>query len=849
MQNNNDNFISQFKDKYCIKHFVIFLILMLIILIAMVSRLKNAFEYKTNKLDVSEVYVLQDNKTIIQDLECFSEEIKGISIKFGTYQRINKGEVWVALNENGNPIKEMVYEMEYLVDNSYQDSIFENPIRINKNSKYSLAITAKYKDRESAVAVYISTGGNGLFAESNMFNGTLCYQLIYSNTALQKQILIFSLIVFFLIFILLLLKINFNNFRIGKAVIVSLIVLISFETITIDLLKHINTDIVLKSFESSDKMYTIEPGETWKFTYDANLMDFTSFEFLVEGEQTTEIFIKVVEEETGIEYFNRLLNSSEIITDEVTGKPAILISGYLTDDDFLGFPKGKYNIDFTNMSKDRPVSFSAIEDANGNQIVNASLIKNTWIGHRIAFLLILLLLIYIIFIYFWERKSLTIEKFFLLSVIPLSITYFVLMLPWSAPDTEAHFLATYRLSNILLGNNPWDGRISDIQFHRNMWSVNPDMKGIAAIVFNAKLQIEDANLMPWPNPPKRMEYYSLVCYLPQVLGLCLGRILGLSSVWTIYLARLFMLIVYVLACYNAIKKAPIGKSIFALIPLLPMALMMSSAISYDPLVLITTLNFFACILKMYKEPKSKIALLESMFWTFLIGAIKGGGYLIFLPTVFILLSGSIKKMLRIGLVIGSGIFSVLLFDIILPSGLELYQFGEEASGNLSVSYAFANPLQYVDMCIGTYLKYMDNLIINMGGTKLAWLEDTIPAVIIVGLMLMIGVFSIFEKDQIEFRYRDKVVFLFVIVLEFFITPVMLLSWTPIGNTVIEGVQGRYYLPVLPLIIMMLTKFSLHVGEERITEENRIRIQNNCYIIFALLSCISVYYMMRIYLRR
>lgn len=845
-----NNFINQFRDKYCLAKFLLFMMLTLIILIVIVKKSDNAFEYKTNKFDTTDLYILQNNKTIVQGLDYFSEEIKGIAIQFGTYGRINKGEIFVSLNENENPIKDAIFEMEFIVDNSYQEIFFDNPVQMKKNCNYSLTITAKYRDKEDAIAVYASTGGNSLYVNSSLTDYTLCYQLIFNNTVLQKQILLLSILAFVLIVIILVFKIDFKELKIGKSIIVLMVVLISIETITVDLCKNINIDVVVKSFKPSDKVYTIKPGETWKVVYDADCMDFSSFEFLVEGEQITELHIKIVNQDTGAEYFNRLLNSNEIITDKITGKPAILISGSLTENELVGFPKGKYCIEFTNMSSGKVVSINVTEDASGNPIVNVSLIKNTWIGHRIAFLLILILLIYLVYIYLWGKEKLSVEKFFLLSVIPLSITYFVLMLPWSAPDTGAHFLASYRLSNILLGHNPWDGRIDDIQFYRDMWGSNPDMKGFVAIVFNAKLQTKDANLIPWPNPPKRMEYYSLLCYLPQVLGMCLGRILGLGSVWIIYLARLFMLIVYVLACYNAIKKAPVGKCIFALIPLLPMSLMMSSAISYDPLVLVSTLNFFASILRMYKEPKSRAALFECMFWTFVIGAVKGGGYLILLPTVFILSSKkSMERLFRIGTIIGSGIFSVLLFDVILPSGLELYQFGEEASGNLSVSYAFDNPLQYIDMCVSTYLKYMDNLIINMGGTQLAWLENTIPAVIIVGLVVMISIFSVFERDKIEFRGRDKWVFVFVIILEFFITPVMLLSWTPIGNTVIEGLQGRYYLPVLPLIIMVLTKFKLHVGVKKITDKERLEIQNSCYMIFATLSCMSVYYMMRIYLQR
>ena len=37
------------------------------------------------------------------------------------------------------------------------------------------------------------------------------------------------------------------------------------------------------------------------------------------------------------------------------------------------------------------------------------------------------------------------------------------------------------------------------------------------------------------------------------------------------------------------------------------------------------------------------------------------------------------------------------------------------------------------------------------------------------------------------------------------TPAMLLSWTPEGSDVVLGIQGHYFLPILPLIAILLGK--------------------------------------------
>ena len=37
---------------------------------------------------------------------------------------------------------------------------------------------------------------------------------------------------------------------------------------------------------------------------------------------------------------------------------------------------------------------------------------------------------------------------------------------------------------------------------------------------------------------------------------------------------------------------------------------------------------------------------------------------------------------------------------------------------------------------------------------------------------------------------------------------MLMSWTPLGSPVVEGVQGRYFLPILPLGLLALRSRSV-----------------------------------------
>lgn len=77
---------------------------------------------------------------------------------------------------------------------------------------------------------------------------------------------------------------------------------------------------------------------------------------------------------------------------------------------------------------------------------------------------------------------------------------------------------------------------------------------------------------------------------------------------------------------------------------------------------------------------------------------------------------------------------------------------------------------------------------------------------------------------------------------------MLLSWTPEGSDIILGLQGRYYLPALPLFLLACTKFSLPGGP--VLQRGQLAAAGRRFMMtFCLLSCLSVYYMMRLYLTR
>lgn len=816
-------------------------------------RSSRAFEYKTDSADSTDYYTISDGEELTQLIGSSEDTLNGVTVKIGTFQNVVEGLITVTLNEDGSPIRKASLEAEYLVDNAYQKFYFNKPAELKPDRQYSFSFSYEYAGEDDAIALYTSRGGCVESSSGNVLNSSLVYQLIFVNNHLRNIFVGVFCLLFVCSFGVYIKYTDYEQESVSKILLIALLIIIGIEVLSTDLMPSIQRNVALTSPTDSETVITIEPGNIYETTFEADYASFNRLEIYPKDYGALNLRVSLTDEDSGEIYVESSYSEEHLITDSVTGRNALMLS---TEGNGKKMPVGNYKISIKNDGVET-VSLSSVENEN-DITLNSSQIQYTWKGYWIFLVIAVVLVAFLTCILVNIKRKVSVEKYFLMLVIPLSIIYFILFQAWNMPDTYAHFEATYRLSNILLGfkaDDAWYIRADDYKYFSNVWgntTSNPSMKALlgtlSEVGFTNGIFVQDAKMIQWPDPSTRMEYYSIFSYLPEVLGFTVARLLHLGTVPMTCLGRAFMLIAYIGCMYHAIKTSPVGKYVFMIFSLLPMTLMMSAAISYDGMVIIATTCFCATVLRLYKEQENKKCLIECACWAFVIGGVKGGGYLVLLPIALILVDKNWKKSLKLILpILIAGLVSVLLFDVFLPSD-ELFQFGEEASGKLSATWGWQHPVEFFDMVVRTYLRYIDTLTINMGGTSLAWLEGTLPSVIVIGLMLVGGCGAIFEIDELKLKKKDRNIFLLVIFLEFYFTPIMLLSWTPVGYTWIEGLQGRYFMPVLPLIIMVFTKFLMN-GAIKTEDGGLIAIRKRCDTLIVLLSLTAVYIMSRLYLTR
>ena len=618
-----------------------------------------------------------------------------------------------------------------------------------------------------------------------------------------------------------------------------------------DLYPRIRKEAVVKGI-TEYKNEEVDPNGTtiYRFEHLRSAFDTISF-FVADGDPTSlTVSLERPDDKT-------LVLKNVRITDEMCFPEGSAKAIRLVSPDNSRFEPGLYSIIISNSSRS-PVTV-VIDQNSGSLIVRLIVKTNT--GRDTAFLVAILLIVLLVlsvclYLKNSSAKKISVETVFLITVIPLCAAFLILIPPWSTGDSEAHYLACYRLSNLFLGqsgNAEWMGRTDDVTFFRDIWwnATPPSTGGYEILKSNFSLFASGKDLIRMTSTSEKMNYYSVFCYIPQTAALVAGRLIGFGSVMNCYLAKISTAVFYIFFCYRAVRKAPYGKEIIALCALLPSSLMMSSAFSYDPMVIITSLNFIASVLLLKDCPDNRKHLIFACIWAFILGAVKGGGYMILLPLLF-LVPAKKKGIRHLGKLLPfiSCIISLIIFDLILPDR-GLFQFGSKGNGFMTASFALENPVAYLIMTVKTYFRFAADMLSDLFGSKLCWGEKTIPFAFSIVMFLVLLCLAAMDKKTDLLKGKDLIVMAVVVLIALLSTPAMLLSWTPEGSDVILGIQGHYYLPVLPLLVLILGKgirsLAVKTGVTRKKAFRSLSVVPYYAALFMMF--FALYFMMRVYLSR
>ena len=394
--------------------------------------------------------------------------------------------------------------------------------------------------------------------------------------------------------------------------------------------------------------------------------------------------------------------------------------------------------------------------------------------------------------------------------------YNFLLLPGMSPDEKTHMDMTYRFSNDLLGV---EGTNSDAAIVKRMddakleLSAGPELSNYYKVYQHLFERVQDDSLVTVNAAPNT--YAPFVVYAPAVFGMTLARLLGMGSVSMLMFARWCNLVFFAICVWWCMKKLPFGKMALAVIALFPMTIQQCNSFSYDAVITSVLFLFSTYVICLTYEEKdlkvTDVAVLAVLSALLVYG--KSGVYLPVCLAVLLIPAkkfGAVwRKWLTAGSLVGIGLLSYInrnsgTVTQVISTTAETSAVGN-AAGNAAdmgytIGYFLQQPWKLVQMLFNTVADKSEFYLESIVGQKMGWIEIEISRVVVIGFLLLFVFAMLKVRGEKQYVTPGQKWWVSIVCLlsAGMILMGMLLTWTPYGHVSIEGVQGRYFTPLLLL---------------------------------------------------
>jgi uncharacterized membrane protein len=432
---------------------------------------------------------------------------------------------------------------------------------------------------------------------------------------------------------------------------------------------------------------------------------------------------------------------------------------------------------------------------------------------------------------FLSHRKVKVEYGYLAMALFFSSIFAVITPPFSVPDEGTHFKLSYNISEFGMfdKNRTYPASIAklDTSFqYLQFYAGNKITKDEILQKFTIKTN-------PQERYPVIATDYTLP-YLPQAIGIFTGKLFSSGLFLPFYLGRFFNLILCSLLLFFALKIIPDPfKLVMLLLALMPKTVFLFGSLSYDSLTI--SLSFFAIAVFLYYACTCERLLnwkdLVLMgFLALLLLLIKPPYFLI--AALFFVIPpnkfGKLYKFIMIGLGVVILAASVL---VIIPKANNYLKSIESvqptdpseftASGQPVMDSAKLNrPLFRPDEQVKNILKdvpayfdliyksgfdyYREYLLKSFVGV-LGYIDVELPDFVTYSyLILLLLTALMISRKNVRVNIPSKLLYAVLLVLAFVvIETAMYIYATRPGRDRVFGVQGRYFIPMAPLLFMIL----------------------------------------------
>ena len=436
-----------------------------------------------------------------------------------------------------------------------------------------------------------------------------------------------------------------------------------------------------------------------------------------------------------------------------------------------------------------------------------------------------------------------IEKIFLIWALIGGLMVSVLVPSAQVPDEYAHLLMMQEELGLKgYAENANDVYLSNINSGKIM-TRNGEKQDVEQYIEKSKEKFSN-NLHITIRPSIK-----IVRHFAANIGFLLCLLINLPIFWCLQISEIFALIFYILLGYYVIKLMPVKKELLAVIMLLPMSLQQAGSLNYDATLIPVCCLYIAYVVHLlYSEEKigwkklGFILLLLSV-----IAIIKPPYALLFIVLFIIPVKQYNLKIKEINLVQNAYRFRWLilaLFCIAVLAGVYLLQ------NNVYVLEVVASVVKlpkYLLIMLRTLRSLFTFYVVSAIGS-FGWLDCRVDIwYIAFTVILCIILTQVDEKKESRFNIKRLLICIVCFIMIFNLIYISMEVWTAIINNwtvennlsawlecidkinIIEGVQGRYLIPIIPIIGMLIPAIK------------KIRKESACFMInvYAVISILHV----------
>ncbi len=421
----------------------------------------------------------------------------------------------------------------------------------------------------------------------------------------------------------------------------------------------------------------------------------------------------------------------------------------------------------------------------------------------ITLVIILEIIVFLIASYILDKTDIKEENVFLL-IVPMFCIIMSLVIPLgSGHDETPQFYREYGIVNgeILVGNQIMAPAAFKNTFETIGSKINKPYYEI--LKCNEKI---DSNVKVCVGITTT-SIYNPVQYTGTTVGLFFAKLITENPVIFIYLGRLSNIIISVILLYKAIKMMPFGKKILLLASMIPIAIEGFStlsgftiAICYFFIAYILNLAFNKDIKLLSKKHKIIIGILSCV-----IACCK----IVYCPLVLLILvipkekyGGLNEKIKEDILVI---VFTILINITWLTFGFSILISRGGESGSQMILEAIKNPIKFGQMVLYTINNNSNKYLLSAFGNQLEWgdqVDGTTFVIVFIALTMFVTLTDESIKNKLSNRQKIVLGIITVTVIGLIFCS-LYVQWTQIESPEIQGIQGRYFIPIMPIMLLLL----------------------------------------------